>query len=225
MSILSSLKKLIVPAGRQWRTIRVGPASGIRMQLDLRDQSQRYFGLDEKELFKPLRKLMPGCLSMVDVGANDGYYTLIFLRAGARRVVACEPSDAVDRLLQNAQANGFEPGEKFQIVPRLVGLGEDKAGLADIVHDLPGPILIKLDVEGAELEVLQSCETFARLQDLHWIVETHSAELEEQCMRWFESHGFSCEIIPNAWWRCLLPETRHVAHNRWIVAVPKASEK
>ncbi len=223
MSVLSSVKKLLVPEGRRMRTIPFGIAGGLRMNLDLRNQSQRFFGFDERELFGPLRKLMPQCRSMLDVGANDGYYTLIFLRSGADRVVACEPSDAAERLLQNAAANGFEPGDRFQIVPRFVGLEDGNASLTELVRDLPGPVLIKLDVEGAEWDALKSIESCDRLGDLRWIVETHSLELEEKCLGWFRAHGFFAEIIHNAWWRKLLPETRLVAHNRWLTAVPQNS--
>ncbi len=152
MSALSAIKKI------SWclRGARCGPfplawPGGLRMNLDLRNQSQRFFGFDERELFRPLRRLMPQCRSMLDVGANDGYYTLIFLRSGADQVVACEPSDAVERLLENAAANGFAIGERFQIVTiALVGLGEGHVpAWGVIIADLPGPILIKLDVEGA----------------------------------------------------------------------------
>src|SRR5579871_6196937 len=100
MSILSSLKRALLPSGRRMRTLRAGPGKGLRMQLDLASQAQRYFGFDERELFGPLLRLMPECRSMADVGANDGYYTLIFLRSPAERVVACEPGP-VQRLLEN----------------------------------------------------------------------------------------------------------------------------
>lgn len=220
MSVLSSLKKALLPAGRHWRTIKLGPAKGIRMQLDLSSQTQRLLGLDEQELFAPLRKLMPQCRSMVDVGANDGYYTLIFLRSPAERIVACE-GGPMTRLIENAAANGFEPGDRFSMVNNLIGPGSTQTPLQKVIQNLPGPILIKLDVEGAEWDVLESCLPFDRLSDLRFIVETHSLELEEKCQQWFADHGFDSSIIPNASWRWLLPETRLVAHNRWLVAVPQ----
>lgn len=223
MSVVSAFKNLLVPSGRAYRTILFGLAKGVRMQLDLRNQLQRYLGFDERELFAPLRRLMPQCRSMVDIGANDGYYTLIFLRSGAARVVTCEPSAAADRLLENARTNGFELGERFHLVRNLVGLGEGITSVTELVRNLPGPILVKLDIEGAELDALESCEACDRLLDLRWVVETHSAKLETECIAWFSAHGFTSEIIPNASWRWLLPEKREVSHNRWLVAVPKSA--
>jgi hypothetical protein len=219
VSVLSAIKRVLLPSGRSLRTLRAGPGKGLRMHLDLASQAQRYFGFDERELFGPLLQLMPQCRSMVDVGANDGYYTLMFLRSQAERVVACEPGP-LQRLLENAEANDFQPGRRFQIINREIGLGASQMPLKEVAQDLPGPILIKLDVEGGELDVLKSAEPFQRLGELRWIVETHSLELEQQCLEWFRGHGFAGEIICNAPWRKLLPETRLVAHNRWIVATP-----
>jgi hypothetical protein len=219
MSVLSSLKRLILPSGRKLRTIPFGLARNIRMQLDLNHQAQRYFGFDERELFDPLRRLMPGCRSMVDVGANDGYYTLIFLSSGAERVIACEPGP-LERLVENARANGFSVGDRFQTVNHAIGSSQDRVPLDGIIADLPGPILIKLDVEGGELEVLQTTANSPRLPHTRWIVETHSEELERDCMAWFKEHGFQCTIIPNARWRRFLPEVRFEKHNRWLAAVP-----
>jgi len=223
MSLLSALKKVLLPAGREWRTIKWGPAKGIRMKLDLSDQAQRYFGLDERELFRPLLSIMPECRSMVDVGANDGYYTLMFLRSQASRIVACE-GGPVQRLQENAAANGFHPDERFVVVNREIGTGASQTPLREIIENLPGPILVKLDVEGGEWDVLQSCLPLDRPGELHCIVETHSLELEEKCRQWFTEHDFNSRIIPNSSWRWLLPEKRLITHNRWLLAVPKKEE-
>jgi hypothetical protein len=193
------------------------------MQLDLSSQAQRYFGLDERELFRPLLKLMPDCRSMVDVGANDGYYTLVFLQSHAEKVVACE-GGTMARLTENAAANGFEPGNRLSLVNREIGLGARQTPLREVIEDLPSPILIKLDVEGGEWDVLQSCLPFDRLAELRFIVETHSVELEAKCRQWFAEHGFTSTIVPNASWRWLLPEKRTVEHNRWLVAVPECKK-
>src|SRR2546421_2080055 len=91
------------------------------MELDLHSQSQRILGLDERELMTPMRRLIASSRSLVDIGANDGYYTLAFLRSDAARVVACEPGDAVVRLIRNAAANDYFPGSRFSVERRAVG--------------------------------------------------------------------------------------------------------
>src|SRR5882762_1745082 len=81
------VKRLFLPEGRFFRCIKFGLARGIKMNLDLQSQSQRYLGLEERELAKYFNHCVPRCRSAVDIGANDGYYTLIFLRSSAERII------------------------------------------------------------------------------------------------------------------------------------------
>ncbi|MBD0370041.1 MAG: FkbM family methyltransferase [Pyrinomonadaceae bacterium] len=212
------VKRLILPGGRRLRRLRGGIAGGMLMELDLAHQSQRYFGLDERELLRPLRRLIAECASLIDVGANDGYYTMAFLRSKDKCVVACEPGPAMERLLANARANGYETGERFRAERRLVGLDKEGISIAELVKDLPHPVLLKVDIDGGEFELLQSAERCDRLHELRWLIETHSPELEKQCVAWLQSHGYRTEIIYNARWRVLLPEERPIEHNRWLLA-------
>ena len=213
-----AIKRLLVPEGRRLRRLRGGLAKGMLMELDLAHQSQRYWGLDERELVAAFRRLIPSCRSLIDVGANDGYYTMAFLQSKAERVVACEPGPAMEQLLANARANGYETGERFIAERRFVGACADCISIAELVRNLPRPIFLKVDIDGGELELLQSAESCDCLSDLHWLIETHSKELEEQCIEWLQSHGYKTRIIYNASWRVLLPEQRPIPHNRWLVA-------
>src|SRR5438552_18620213 len=99
MGTLRAIAKSVLPRGRKLRRIKGGLIKGMMMELDFSSQSQRYLGLDERELLASMRKLIPRCSSLIDVGANDGYYTLAFLRSQAKRVIACEPGRAMNRLL------------------------------------------------------------------------------------------------------------------------------
>lgn len=215
-----AIKRLLVPEGRQLRRLRGGISKGMLMELDLANQSQRYWGFDERELVTAFRNLIPTCRSLIDVGANDGYYTMAFLQSKAERVIACEPGEPMERLLMNARANGYELGERFTAVRRFVGAGEGSISITELVKDLPRPIFLKVDIEGGELALLQSAEECNCFNDLRWLIETHSKELEEQCIAWLKAHGYQTQIIYNASWRALLPEERPLEHNRWLVAVP-----
>ncbi len=190
------------------------------MELDLADQLQRYWGLDEREVIAAFRRFIPVCRSLVDVGANDGYYTMAFLRTTAERVIACEPGAAMKQLLANAQANGFAPGARFTVERRFAGAGDGCVSIAALVKDLPRPIFLKVDIEGGEVDLLRSAEGCGCLGDLRWLIETHSKELEEQCLAWLQAHGYRTQIIYNAPWRILLPELRPLEHNRWLMAEP-----
>jgi hypothetical protein len=215
-----AIKRLLVPEGRRLRRLRGGLAKGMMMELDLSNQSQRYWGLDERELVAAFRRLIPASQSLIDVGANDGYYTMAFLQSKAARVVACEPGPAMEQLLANARANGFETGKRFIAEQRFVGTGEGSVSIAELVRDLPRPVFLKVDIDGGEVELLQSAEGCDCLGDLRWLIETHSKELEAGCIAWLQAHGYETRIIYNAPWRVLLPEQRPLEHNRWLVAEP-----
>jgi hypothetical protein len=218
------IKRVVVPEGRQLRKVRGGVAKGMLMELDLLSQAQRYWGFDEREILNPVLRLSSTCKSLVDVGANDGYYTMAFLRSHAERVVACEPGPSVNLLLRNAVANGYKPDERFSIVSKPIGSGVGCLSVADLVRDLPRPVFLKVDIEGGEADLLASAEACPFISELRWLIETHSRELERQCIAWLQSHGCKTKIIYNARWRILLPELRPIPHNRWLTAVPLAPE-
>lgn len=217
------IKRLIVPEGKHLRRIRGGVAKGMLMELDLQSQSQRYWGLDEREILSHIRLLSSGCKSLVDVGANDGYYTMAFLRSSAERVVACEPGPAAELLIGNALANDYEVNGRFTVVSKPIGAEPGFTPITDLLRDLPRPIFLKVDIEGGEAGLLKSAEAFPFISDTRWLVETHSAELEQQCIGWFHTRGFRTQIIRNARWRALLPEQRPLTHNRWLTATLEAS--
>ncbi len=64
--------------------------------------------------------------------------------------------------------------------------------IADVIQQkqLPPPELLKIDVEGAELEVLKGAGShIASVQAIH--LETHGPELRVQCLGWLRENGFS----------------------------------
>jgi Methyltransferase FkbM domain len=60
--------------------------------------------------------------------------------------------------------------------------------------------LIKIDVDGFELDVLQSGKSLFSAGKVDLLVETHSFELEKSCIEWLQVRGYNCKIIKNAWW-------------------------
>jgi FkbM family methyltransferase len=66
--------------------------------------------------------------------------------------------------------------------------------IADLI-DIKGlapPDFLKVDVEGAELDVLNGLGLYAKsIKQIH--IETHSAELRGKCIRWLELNGFGIE--------------------------------
>lgn len=216
----SLIKDSLLPRGRKLRRLQGGIARDQMMAIDLQSQLQRYLGLDERELMGIVSRFVASSRTLVDVGANDGFYTLAFLASPAERILACEPGPASEQLLTNAAANGHQLSDRFQLELRLVGNQAGEVSLAELLKDQPGPAFVKVDVDGGEVGVLQSLQGYPALGQVSLVVETHSAELEQGCIDWLRTNGFRAEIVDAAWWRRLIPEQRPLEHNRWLVAQP-----
>lgn len=78
------------------------------------------------------------------------------------------------------------------------------------------PDFIKLDVEGAEFDVLQGAAAMIERRHPHLVVEVHSVELEQACGTWLADRGYQPRVVNQ---RRVLKDHRPTAHNRWLVAV------
>lgn len=219
--VVSALKNRFVQPGRRDRAIRVGPFRGLTMTLDLTSQAQLWLGLFEREITGRLGALARGVNTAIDVGAAEGEYSLFFLRhTTARRVIAFEP-DAVCRsyFFENLVLNGRRDDPRLSLIAQFVGAGDRGQTCLDaLLPVIQSPCLIKVDVDGGELDVLRGALKLANLPDTRWIIETHSAELERDCAALLTAAGYTVEIVPNAWWRVIIPELRPSTQNRWLIA-------
>lgn len=112
---------------------------------------------------------------VADIGANIGYYTVLFSKL-AKHVVALEPSPSVFKTLQsNATLPNVTLINKgaYSYRTNLSLWGGDKSGHASLIHQNGNATLVpliplvslhhhftwaKIDVEGAEMEVLRGME-------------------------------------------------------------------
>jgi hypothetical protein len=133
-------------------------------------------------------------------------------------VIACDPNQTVvDRLIENLALNGVAG----KVAVHRIAVGGSKAGfrpLDDLLANETPPFVIKIDVDGGELDVLTSGRSVLRAHDCALIVETHSLELERASTACLQQLGYHTTVIPNGWYRRFVPELRPAAHNRWFVA-------
>lgn len=140
----------------------------------------------ESEMLTHIADLQPTG-TIVDVGANIGNHTVFFgMFTDADKVIAVEPNELVvpllerniavnhlsNKVVRHSCALGAEPGRVGLLVGRLHNLGHTRtiAGsdveqrrLDDIVSDKEISV-IKIDVEGYELEVLKGASRVLREQ-------------------------------------------------------------
>jgi hypothetical protein len=222
VKLLSGLKNLVFPPERNPRNIVAGPFKGITMGLSLRNETQVYLGLFEKETHPWLMRLSRSLKTAVDIGAANGEYTLFFLmKTEAKTVYAFEPDTSCLPILQeNLSLNGIAQTPRLKICTKFVGESESggKIRLDALADSINSPCLIKMDVDGAEERILKGAMVLNGLPGIRWLIETHSKENEIGCLEILSGAGFQTRIIRNAWWRSFVPELRPIPHNRWLAA-------
>jgi len=155
---------------------------------------------------------------VIDVGAHIGTHTLWFAGIMNKRVVCFEPfPQNWERLIKNIRLQNS--AIRSRITPRNVAVGAhsgfvrmaldtpNNTGMARVVKDshhdsvkvaqvtidsqnLRDVGLIKIDVEGKEMEVLQGAEkTIAEYGPLLY-VEARDDEAEAALLEWAHSHGY-----------------------------------
>lgn len=192
------------------------------MEIDLQHQLKTYLGLYEMELNTHLRNLCRGVRTCFDVGASVGYDTLVMAKLTGGSVIAFDCDDAViGRFRRNVGLNpSLEP--RVQIHRYIVNDGTKGGSRIDSLVDggLPVPDLIKIDVEGSELEVLVGARRTLEKRMPGLLVEVHGVGLEEDCMALLVEIGYRPVVVDRRWW---LAEHRPIPHNRWLVAYSPGS--
>ena len=213
------LKKLVFGNTARPVPVHAGLLRGLTFEMDAQVDTQQITGLYEREILSAVRRFASRACSAIDIGAGDGYYTLYFAtRPGIRKVIACEPNPERVRLLErNLALNPSYETSKVSVRPVWVG-SPGAQDLEKLVKDVPEPVLLKIDVEGAELDVLKSGQGCLTQRDLMLIIETHSAELERDCLEFLRGLGYECRVQKKGWYRKIVPELRHLPHNRWLIA-------
>jgi len=180
--------------------------------------------------------LKPGDV-FVDVGANIGYYTILAskLVGAGGKVFAVEPvPQTVEVLKFNIKLNGLR---NVTVIDKAawnsccklkmkIAFGEfgcasffrngvevdvDTIPLDDVLVNVPKIKLIKIDVEGAEYEVLQGLkQTLTRTE---YVVLELSRKVDE-CLKLLKECGFTCEKMKfTSYYKC------YKTHNIGVVQV------
>jgi hypothetical protein len=216
MKVTDALKAALLSAEETTVTVPLGLYRGIKMRMAPRSSVQFLVGLQERETYPYIRLAARHAHWAIDIGAWHGELCL-YLASRDRRIetIAVEPNlDA--QLRSNIALNGGLP---VRIVAQAIGTGSGMMPLDDIETTSHNPGFIRIDTDGAELDILHSGERMLRAKQPMLLIETHSHSLEDGCIAYISRVGYrTINIIPNAWWRALIPEQRPIEHNRWLWA-------
>jgi FkbM family methyltransferase len=190
------------PLGRAMRwPLRLVPKSAVMPILSGPNRGLRWIvgsgthgcwmGTYERENARLLASLCRPNMTVFDVGANAGYFTLLMARL-TRRVLAFEPEqrnslclrrhaalnrmsniDVVEAAVSDARGSASFGGSGF--MGRLASDGARRVRTVRL-DDYPTPYLIKMDIEGHELAALEGAQRILAERRTVWFVETHATD-------------------------------------------------
>lgn len=196
--------------------IVAGVYRGIVRRMAPYNTVQVKYGLWERETYPYIRKALSASW-MIDIGAGWGEMVALFaLRSQASPIWAVEPMPEFREHIRDTLAlNGCSA--TVELLTDYIGT---QALRLDSFPTPPnGRGFIKIDVDGAEIDVLRSGQKLLRERRPMILLETHSVDLERQSIAFLKALGYSTKIIKNAWWRRIVPERRAWSdHNRWLFA-------
>jgi hypothetical protein len=197
--VLSVLKRLFADRPALTR-VWFGPFRGARIVMNPRNSLRKIFGLYEHELNSWLNRVLPRVTRVLDVGANDGYFTFgcaaAFRRLGkpTGEIIAFEPqTQPMDSLRASMNAQPEMP-IRLDIIQSLVGR-EVKDGMTTL-DALPTAdrkhTLVKVDVEGGEIDVLEGARTWMDPTNV-FLIEVHEERFLDQLRTMCGERG--CRLV------------------------------
>jgi Methyltransferase FkbM domain len=217
----------VLPDRVQPMRILRGPFRGAIIAMNPRNSLRKLVGLYEHELNGWLKTVLPRVTRVLDVGANDGYFTFgcaaAFRRLGKTgEIVAFEPQQQhMDELQESL---GQQAGTtQIRLVQSMVSDAE-KPGVTTLDsvkwergnESARSETLIKIDVEGAELEVLRGAQSWMNASN-YFVIEVHQEPCLEQISRLFGEHQLRLNRIDQRPLPLLGPEMRS-KENWWLVS-------
>jgi len=204
---------LQIPGDRLIVPIQRGPARGLRWIVNSQDHSC-WLGTYEAAKQEALARYIAPGMTVYDLGANAGFYTLMFSRllGPQGQVFAFEPGALpLPHLLRHLAVNRVTNVRVIQAAVSdraglrgfTIDLGTcmnqlEAAGTANLIvpvlsldeAELPPPDLIKIDVEGAESAVLRGATGILREHAPTLFIALHSDAQRHECWRLLRAAGY-----------------------------------
>jgi len=217
------LKKKLVGEGLKFHTVRFGIAKGLKYFLDPTNKTQLFLGLYEIEIHKYFKKYAQNANIMFDIGAAYGYYSLIYRKFNKKgQIYSFDPGvGKFDEIYRKNFNENFGTFEKVNLSGKLVGDNPslEYIKIDEVLKNETGKkVLFKIDVEGGELDVLNSGLESFKKNECYFVVETHSYKLEKDCISLLKKEGFEVKVIKNGWFRIFIKDIRPIELNRWFIA-------
>jgi FkbM family methyltransferase len=208
-----------------------GPFRGARIITNPRNSLRKILGLYEHELNDWLEQALYRVTRVLDVGANDGYFTFgcaaAFRRLGrAGQIIAFEPDVRCAALLEEslaAEARAAIADARgaacIKIIQTLVGR-ELKPGTVTldslVTQRDKKSTLIKIDVDGTEVDVIEGSRSWLDSSNL-FVIEVHEQQVVAQLRSLFAERSLQMLLLKQRPLPVLGRETRP-ENNCWLVS-------
>ena len=148
-SLVRPFKKLL-PQGKRYRKLLMGPASGCVMEIDFSSQVRPYFGIFEAELNPYYRRMVTPGSNCFDVGGAEGYNALMMAKLSGGKVISFDNDPAEIEHMRDVFSQN--PELQIQVVQTFVGTtdGDGYMSIDRASREFFPPNFIKLDIEGGE---------------------------------------------------------------------------
>ncbi len=225
-NLITALKRLLPDREMDLRILR-GPFRGGVFYSRPRSSLRKVFGLYEHELNGWVASVLPRVDQILDVGANDGYFTFGCAAAMRRlgkspRVIAFEPNPFHVRQLEHARQWAQFAEASVRIIQSEVGRD---AGPQVVTLDqfwftsgTKAKTLIKIDVEGAELDVIAGGLSWLKPENF-FLIEVHREDALSKIADIFQDAGLCLAQVDQRPLPVLGREVRHPG-NWWLVTAP-----
>lgn len=198
-------------------TIISGPVKGMKWKVGASSHGC-WLGTYELDKQRLIQKWVKPEMVAYDIGANAGFYSLLFSKAVGPRgqVYAFEPLGenaanilnhvnlnclgnvvVIQTALSNESTLASFAVAKSNSMGSLVNTGTQlrvpTLTLDELINKLglPAPDVIKMDVEGAESAVLVGAIDLLHKYNTVWFIALHGAEQKKLCQDILVSHGYS----------------------------------
>jgi Methyltransferase FkbM domain len=203
---------------RIWR----GPLRGGRAVMNPRNSLRKVLGLYEHELNEWLESALRLTNRVIDVGANDGYFTFgcaaAFRRLQKRsEIIAFEPD--AEHFGSLSESLRSQPGGcvEFKLMQSFVGANESaNSKTLDSIQGDRSNTLIKIDVEGAEEAVLAGATSWLHSTN-YFLIEVHKEHFLQSIPRLFRSYDLALEQVNQRPLKLIGREMRD-EQNWWLVS-------
>jgi len=196
--------------------IRSGPARGMRWRVGAATHGC-WLGTYELEKQRELARVIRPGMTIYDVGANAGFYTLLFARlTGPRgRVIAFEPfPENAANLLDHVSMNRLDNvtlvqaplSARRELASFRAGASSSMGALSEVEtplrmltvtmdeliasYGVPQPDVVKMDVEGAESDVLRGAEQLLARRKTVWFISLHGEAQRLACAALLTDAGY-----------------------------------